>query len=171
MSEPQLETLDIAACRVRRLVHAGYLDKVTILVRPHVIDPEPHYGKVSYVLKSRQSLPCRPTRAFAATEKASALVGGRGGPLRHPFQADHDHAVAWVFIHYLKTSPEVAATWLGEDAIPRSLRKRIKVVPDAVTFTADGAMRVEEFGGAYDADRLKALCRWAIDSGLSYRVW
>ena len=181
MSEPQLETLGTGISRIRRLVRSGYIEPVTVLVRPHAIeaplidlgprDPEPHYGKVSYVLKRRQSLPCRPTRAFVATEKASALVGGRGGPLRHPFQADHDHAVASVFIHYLRTAPEVAATWLGEDAIPRVLRKRIKVVPDAVTFGAGGAMRVEEFGGAYDADRLEALCRWSIDSGLSYRVW
>ena len=181
MSEPQLETLDIGARRVRRLVQAGYLDPVTVLVRPHVIetplidlgphDPEPHYGRVSYVLKTRQCLPCRPTRAYVATGKASALVGGRGRPLGHPFQADHDHAVAWVFTHYLQTAPEVAASWLGEDAIPRVLRKRIKVVPDAVTFGPGGAMRVEEFGGAYDADRLEALCRWSIDSGLSYRVW
>lgn len=181
MSEQQLGMLGTGIRRIRRLVEAGYIEPVTVLLRPHVIeaplidlgplDPEPHYGKVSYVLKTRQTLPCRPTRAYVATERSSALVGGRGGQLRHPFQADHDHAVAWVFLHYLKTTPEIAATWLGEDVIPSPLRKRIKVVPDAVTFGSDGAMRVEEFGGAYDADRLKTLCRWSIDSGLSYRVW
>ena len=64
---------------------------------------------------------------------------------------------------------------VGEDAfprtlIPRELRRGAKV-PDAVTFGPDGRMRVEEFGGSYNADRLRQLGRWCLASGIPYRLW
>jgi hypothetical protein len=185
LDEAQLAAVGTNPRRARRLARIGFLESVTVLARPlpaldapiisYPEDPDPHFGKASYRLKERCSGAPRPRRAYVATERAAGLVGGRGGPLKHPLQAGHDLGLSQVYVNYTNADPGAAASWVGEDAFPPSLsprsRRRGLKVPDAVTFGAGGRMRFEEFGGFYDADRLRQLGRWCVASGISYRLW
>jgi hypothetical protein len=169
--------------RLGLLVKSGHLERLRFPIhpipalhapvftwRPQL--PPPDYGAVSWTLQSRWTEQPSPTTTFIATTQAANLFGGRSrGRLKRSFQASHDLGLAAVYLHFRKTRPEEAALWIGEDILAR-FRKRQKI-PDAVIAAApeNKPQLVIEFGGAYDAERVRSF---HIDSKirkLAYELW
>ncbi len=169
--------------RLRVLFAAGLFDRVTVLARPlpplrtpvlawEPCQPIPDFGHVAYQLKSRWR--CRPARqvsAVVATPRAAQLLGGKArGGLKCGSQATHDLGVAAVWLHFNAQNPAWAAAWRSEDLMAHT--RRGQKLPDAFLVDDVGrTFRVVEFGGAYDAERVRAFHEDCARRGLPYEIW
>ena len=100
------------------------------------------------------------------------LNGGRlRGTIKRDFQATHDLGVSEVYLRLLETDADSAALWQGEDLIS-PLRRRQKL-PDAVLAPSPAARPrlVLEFGGAYNADRVRGFHDDCAARRLPYEIW
>lgn len=164
-----------------RLVSAGYLDTFTVVARPELPlstplatwEPTQHppaFGSVAYRLQLRWNEAPRPTRVYVATKRAAKVVGGYGGPLRHPMQVSHDIHVTTVFLYLRTTNPSAAAEWIPEQKLA-PLRRHQKLPDAALGRDPETLRRVIEFGNGYDADRLRAFHDDCEQRSLPYEVW
>jgi hypothetical protein len=132
----------------------------------------PDFGPIAYRLKRRWQgrAPLR-TRVFVATARAIDLFGARSaGRLKNPLQAQHDLALAEVYLWFLNHRPELAAAWVGEDQIPH--KRRREKLPDAYIMSpARRPLRLIEQGGGYDKRRVRAFHRYAASQNLPYELW
>lgn len=168
--------------RCRRLVDQGLLEMTAVHARPLPSltapvccwapgEPTPDFGRVSYVLRCRWAEAPRTVTAYVATTRAANAFGGHGGPLRHPLQATHDIGVSQVYLTYRATTPWLARAWVGEDVVPRSQRRRVRV-PDALIRDDSGRTSLAvEFGGAYDAARVAGFHEDCLKTGVPYVLW
>lgn len=133
----------------------------------------PHFHTCAYRARIRGRGHVGPTTAFLASNRAAAVMGGRGGPLKNPLQATHDVHVAEVFLVLRRTSPHLASRWVGEDALPRTKRFRREQRPDAAIVDADGRVQqVTEFiGASYGPHRLVAIHQHCAKRGWRYDLW
>jgi hypothetical protein len=132
----------------------------------------PNFGQVAYQCQSRwQRRALRSCAAWIATVRSAQLFGGASrGELKHPTQASHDLGVAAVWLRLRATAPTLAESWRGEDLLAHS-RHGAKL-PDA--FIVDNDERVTtaiEFGGAYDAIRVREFHEDCDHRGLPYQLW
>ncbi len=180
---PNATAPEVHACRrLDQLVEARLIEQIEVLAEPLLDlespvfcwspgEPEPNCEAVGYALQSRWTHAPRQTTVYVATKKAINQYGGRGrGGLRHRLQANHDLHVGVIFLHYLRTDPNAAAAWVGEDLLGKA-GYGVKD-PDAILFDAEGRPeRVVEFGGRYDARRVRDFHEHCAHHGLRYELW
>ncbi|MBU0716954.1 MAG: hypothetical protein KJ749_01790 [Planctomycetes bacterium] len=168
--------------RLSRLSEEGLLERSSLLAEPFLDlqaplvawepgAPPPDYDAVAYSLQSRWTEPPTSTTVYVATTKARNQYGGAGrGGLRYRLQATHDLHVSAVYLRLLKADPESAAAWVGEDLRPKA-GFRLKD-PDAVIEYDDGRPPlVIEFGGKYDARRIRDFHEHCEKFTLRYELW
>jgi hypothetical protein len=117
-------------------------------------------------------MPPRRTTVYIATRKAANQFGGRlRGAIKYDLQAPHDLGVAQVYLQLLRTDPRAAECWVGEDIL-RLSRRRQKLPDAAITDGPDKRIFTAiEFGGAYDAERLRGFHRHCAAPKLPYQLW
>ncbi len=131
-------------------------------------DEPPHFGRLSFQLKSRWHKPPERTVVASATSQARALLGAPlgGRPIR-PCELAHDLGLATVFFCLLAQCPATLARWRHEDELVRDGRFRAgDPIPDALLLGDPDV--VVEFGGEYSAGKLAAQA--AYQSG-PYQIW
>jgi hypothetical protein len=175
--------LSNARRRLKRLANQGLIARMTVQARPvPKIDaplfrwqpgrPAPDCGQIAYRCQSRfRHRPTRLCTVWIATEQASRLFGGVGrGELKHPTQATHDLGVAAVWLRFAQSAPEWADTWRSEDLLAHT--RRGEKLPDAFLVDPfDKVLCVVEFGGGYDADRVRAFHEDCMRRDLPYQLW
>jgi len=169
--------------RLKQLAANGLLTRMTVQARavPALESPlaswrpgdsEPEFGQVAYRCQSRwRQRPTRPCCVWIATEKAAQIYGGvRRGELKNPTQATHDLGVAAVWLRLRHVAPQWATAWRGEDLMAQT---RIgEKLPDAFIIDAQEQVAwVIEFGGGYDAERVRAFHEDCAQRGLPYHLW
>lgn len=169
--------------RLKRLAAEDLLTSTTVLARTLPVpesplaswrpgDSAPDAGAVAYRCQDRwRRRPPRPCTVWVASERAARLFGGvRRGELRQPTQATHDLGVAAVWLRLREVSPEWAAAWRGEDLLAHT--RRGEKLPDAFLVNArEQVLWVIEFGGGYDAGRVRAFHDDCAARGLPYQLW
>ena len=175
--------LSAARRRLALLVKSCYLRRLRFPLQPvpplpapvftwRPLLPAPDYGALAWKLQTRWTEPLAPTTVFIATEQAANLFGGRSrGRLKRSSQASHDLGLAAVYLHFRQTRPVEAAMWIGEDVLARY--RQGQKIPDAVIATApeNKPQLVIEFGGAYDADRVREFHLDSKKRKLPYELW
>ena len=105
-----------------------------------------------------------------ATERAGRLFGSRSGHLVREIERSHDLLLAEVYLLYREQLPELAATWVGEDALP--VAQRGVKNPDAFLFDdSHQPRRVIESAGAYSQKQVETFHRYCTDARLPYELW
>lgn len=174
--------IPLASRRLRALARAGWLIRQRVIVRPlpplqgpelrwRVGDDTPDFDEAAYRLASRWRLPARATGVVFAGRAARQTHGAGGGPLRCPTQTTHDLGVSQMYLTLRQLRTSDAQEWVGEDQLPRPSRG--EKLPDAVLRSEGNAKPhlLLEFGGAYDARRLRSLHRFAKRRRFPYEVW
>jgi hypothetical protein len=181
--EPGERGLVNARRRLALLVDAGMLRRLRVQVRPlppldrpalawRPDDPEPDFGAVAWCLQSRWKEPARATTVYIATRRGANQYGGRQrGELRREFQATHDLGVSAIYLRLRATNECEAKDWIGEDVL--APHRRGEKLPDAVLAHGPEARprMVLEFGGSYDADRVRLFHRSCVDERQPYQLW
>ena len=138
-------------------------------------DPVDRFNKdgLEYATKTRFSAKAKRSVVYTATEKTTAIYGGRGGRLNR-LQVNHDVHVASVLAHLLIHKPDSAKGFVAED----SLRwHRNSKRPDAVIYDQNfQPVEVHESGGCgYPARRIQEhfdwILTWAETTDLHYFFW
>lgn len=169
--------------RLTLLCDAGLLKRLTVYARP-LLDltgplliwrpgnPAPNFDALAWRLERRTpTVAPRQLTAYRTTPTANNQFGGppRFKPLIHD-QVWHDLHVSAVFLRFLKTDPEAAAAWVGEDV--RGKEGHLLKDPDAVLEFRDGRPPVViEFAGRYDARRLAEFHHDCVKRERSYQLW
>ncbi|MBI1310103.1 hypothetical protein GC176_02260 [bacterium] len=132
--------------------------------------PEPDAWKLSQRFRGRWDRQAVVVTAIMATERAGRLFGSRSGhPLRE-IERGHDLLLAEVYLLYRERLPELAAAWLGEDALP--LAERGVKNPDAFLFDdSDRPRRVIESAGSYSQKQVETFHRYCKTARLPYELW
>jgi len=134
--------------------------------------PAPDHAAVARRLAARwPEVPARPTAVFSASEPTNSLYGGpRTVRPIHIAQVDHDLHVGEVYLLFLRMHPEIAPCWVGEDVRPKS-GYRLKD-PDAVLeFDGGKLIHAVEFGGKYNAARVRDFHNDCAKRQRSYELW
>jgi len=170
----------VARTAIGRLERDGLVETHTVMTHPEVIlkgpvldwrkgDPLPNFGHVSRKLQSRWTEPPVRTKIVWATARAKRMYGALGNPRRpRAKEITHDIHVAQVFFHLLKREPELAEHWIGEDELRAQGREGD--IPDAVIALPDGGQITVDFGGAYDARKVRAIHQSYAQYG-RYQIW
>ena len=169
--------------RLKRLADRNLLQRTIVQARPAPAfesplitwrpgDAAPDFGKVAYRCQARwRSRPARQSVVWLATKVASQAFGGTArGKLKHSMQATHDLGVAAVWLRLHQVAPQWAAAWRSEDLLAHT---RVgQKLPDAfIVDDAEQVIWVIEFGGAYDAARVKAFHQDCVSRNLPYQLW
>lgn len=156
----------------RRLLKAGLLRRYDLLVHPiptmHVplwtgdgTAQRPNYYQLSHRGRTRWTKPVKTKAVYAATGRATRLVGGSVFRVE-PHKVAHDLLLSHF---YLKQGEEVRIAWTGE-AIYQEEQKGDKC-PDAMLFKDGRPFHVVESAGMYSEKQIRAICEWAFDRNLS----
>lgn len=130
----------------------------------------PDFIHITDVVQNRWYEPSTPTPIVAATHKAARLFGSSAGGLPPTNHRNHDLLLAGVYVRYRTTEPELANTWLGEDAV--AIAERGVKNPDAFLFDSEGNVtRVIESAGRYSLDQLESFHRHCQSAELPYELW
>lgn len=171
-----------AAKRVALLVRAGLLQFADMLARPLLAlespayewrptTPAPHFGALSWRLRSRWTTGPQRTRVYCSSPRGVALLGGAAlGKVKNLCQVTHDLHVGQVLLVYRRRWPQEAVAWKGEEAL--APQRRHEMLPDAMLLDQFGVpYRVVEFGGGYSARRLRAIHDDCLGRLLPYEIW
>lgn len=132
--------------------------------------PEPDAWKLSQGFRSRWDRQPVLVTAFMATERAGRLFGSRSGHPIREIERGHDLLLAEVYLLYRERLPELAAAWLGEDALP--LAERGVKNPDAFLFDdSDRPRRVIESAGSYSQKQVETFHRYCKTARIPYELW
>jgi len=132
--------------------------------------PEPDAWKLSQEFRSRWDRQPVLVTAFMATERAGRMFGSRSGHPIREIERSHDLLLAEVYLLYRERLPELAATWLGEDALP--LAERGVKNPDAFLFDeSDRPRRVIESAGSYSQKQVETFHRYCKTARIPYELW
>jgi len=172
--------LRVARTAIGRLERNELVETQTVMTHPEVIlkgpvldwhkgDPLPSFGHVSRKLQSRWGEPPVRTKIVWATARAKRLYGALGSPRKpRAKEITHDIHVAQVFFHLLRHQPELAEHWVGEDELRAQGRQGD--IPDAVIAVPGGEQIIIEFGGAYDARKVRVIHQSYAQHG-RYQIW
>lgn len=178
---PKASNSKSAERAIRTLVQVGIMKPQRLLAHPELElrgpvvewepgDPAPHFGKVSYRLRSRWTEARRTTTVYVASAKAAQLFAGHGGQLAHPLHATHDLHVSAIYLRLLLERPEDAARWVLETSYAGS--RRGQKLPDAELQDIHGhSLKVIEFGGAYPPERVKRVHEECERRCVPYELW
>ncbi len=169
--------------RLKRLADRNLLQRTFVTARPTPAfesplitwrpgDAAPDFGKIAYRCQARwRSRPPRQCVVWLATKVASQAFGGTArGKLKHSMQATHDLGVAAVWLRLHQVAPQWAAAWRSEDLLANT---RVgQKLPDAfIVDDSEQVIWVIEFGGGYDAARVKAFHQDCESRNLPYQLW
>ena len=166
---------------IKQLVDAGLIvgDVWTVPASPIGEQPlvawttqhsTPDLVQIAEIVQTRWDEPSTPTPVVAATRKAARLFGSSAGGLPPTNHRNHDLLLAGVYVRYRTTEPELAGTWLGEDAV--AIAERGVKNPDAFLFDDDGNVtRVIESAGRYSLAQLESFHRHCQSAELPYELW
>ena len=130
----------------------------------------PDLDEIAEIVRTRWDGPSTPTPVVAATHHAARLFGSSAGGLPPTNHRNHDLLLACVYIRYRMTKPQLAATWLGEDAV--AIAERGVKNPDAFLINDAGEVtRVIESAGRYSLEQLESFHRHCKSASLSYELW
>jgi len=130
----------------------------------------PDLIQIAEVVRTRWDVSAEPTPVVAATHKAARLFGSSAGGLPPTNHRNHDLLLAGVYVRYRSIEPELADTWLGEDAV--AIAERGVKNPDAFLFDDEGNVtRVIESAGRYSLAQLKSFHEHCEASELPYELW
>jgi hypothetical protein len=172
----------LARRRLRQLANAGFVESSRVRAEPLLElagpivtwapgEPDPPFQAVSNTLRERwPNIQPRQFTIYRATRTTNNRFGGPD--FFKPIGADqvtHDMQVASVYLRLLETSPAAADAWLGEDVLgPAGYKLKD---PDAVLRYDDGAELAIEFGGRYDAQRIRDLHLDCVHQERPYELW
>ncbi len=168
--------------RLSELVESGLLIRERVAAKPLLEieapvfrwkpnEAAPDYSSLSWQLQKRWTEPERDVSAYLATRRAASIFGGwANGKIKNPAQATHDLHVGAVYLKLLRSTPKLAAGWIGEDMLaPTRVGQKL---PDAILYDGEGRPRlVMEFGGAYPPERVEAFHEDCAVRGLPYELW
>jgi hypothetical protein len=179
--EPTPTGLANARRRLRQLRTLGLIEPWRVNARPLLNleapvaswspgKPVPDPEAVSYQLQTRWNEGPKSTTVWIASKRTLNQFGASGRRLARPIQATHDLHVSAIYLRMLAWKPELAATWVGEDELPREGGGKH---PDAILRDDRGeTMLVFEFGGAYPAERVAAVHEHYLNEGETpYQIW
>jgi hypothetical protein len=130
----------------------------------------PDLAKIAEVVQTRWDGPPQPTPVVAATHKAARLFGSSAGGLPLMNHRNHDLLLAGVYTRYRTTNPNLANSWLGEDAV--AIAERGVKNPDAFLFDDEGNVtRVIESAGRYSFSQLESFHQHCQSAELPYELW
>ena len=105
---------------------------------------------------------------WASAEAKRTYGGCCGGRRPRPKEITHDIHVAQVFFLYRRRYPELAEHWVCEDQLRAEGRQ--DDIPDAVIRLPGGEEIIVEFGGSYDARKLRVM-HIEYSSHGRYQIW
>jgi hypothetical protein len=169
--------------RLKQLGDVQLIERIEVRVRslPPLIEPVatwrpgatvPDFEATAYRLQSRwHSLAVRGCSAYIATERAARIYGGKNrGQLKHPLQATHDLALSQIWLQLRRTAPDWAKAWRGEDLLAHT--RQGEKCPDAfIVNETEQVVCVVEFGGQYNAERVREFHEDCATRGLPYQIW
>lgn len=132
-------------------------------------DMPPNFDKLAQKLQSRWRDPPIRTKVLWATAKAKRLYGGlSGGRGPRAKEVTHDIHVAQVYFFLRRHFPENAEHWTGEDELRAQGREGD--IPDALVSVPGEEPILIDFGGSYDARKLRAIHHSYAPQG-RYQIW
>lgn len=168
---------------MRRLAHAGWVERYSVLVRPmpEIVAPvacwQPgmrpaDFGQIAWRVQSRWKNGPRKCLVVVASSRATKLRTGKPArKIKQYFQLTHDLGVAETFLRFRETRPTEATLWKGEGIISPLRRK--KKVPDAI-IAGDfiwPPRLVVEFAGSYSRERIQVFHWFCEKEQLAYELW
>jgi hypothetical protein len=167
--------------RLLQLQADGFLRLFPALARPEIPiqspiatwnpgEDRPHFGEVSYRLKSRWTEPAAHVTCTVATARAGQHFGGSGGRLPREKEQTHDLHLSAVFLLLRNRTPDLVRFWISEAAILRNRDDRSENLPDAI-LNLDTGPRLIEFGGAYSKEKLEGFHDYCSQNALPYELW
>ena len=147
------------------------------LVRWAPGDAKPNFGHVAANLRHRWSVRrTRTTKVVTLGKNGARLLGMPfRARLRQPLHVAHDLALAELFVLYRSRFPEIAGSWIGEDAFgicSRGFHVGGGAVPDALIVDSEyRPTRAIEIGGVYSERRIASLHRSLSKKELPYELW
>ena len=167
--------------RLAKLVSANLLQRYRINVHPLLDATEPLYSwspsseapdaaALSERAQSRWTEPATPTNVYTASPLAANLFASYARRLLRPSEWDHDLLLAQVYVHYVKTDPNLARHWSGEDTRVKA-GHRIKD-PDVFVYDDDDRIcLVVESAGRYTVTQIAAFHEHCVKYDLPYELW
>ena len=145
------------------------LDEPIFIWRPG--DNAPNPGKIAHRLRSRWKLPSVTQTVFVGTEKTCRhLFPGLGGAGPGKiYDWKHDLHVAEVYRFYRRYREDEASLWVGEDALPKAGFGEKD--PDAFLMDGKTPTRIVEFGGSYNAERVRDFHLHCRERLIEYELW
>ena len=111
-------------------------------------EAEPDTWPLSKQIRSRWNRSESVVEVLQATERAGRIFGSRSGHNTRDIERRHDLLLAEVFMLYRHRLPQLAACWVGEDAMP--IAERGVKNPDAFLLDDENQpRRVIESAGSY----------------------
>jgi hypothetical protein len=175
--------LTAARRRLTKLCDAGYAERFHVLCEPLLDlpgplvvwapdEPDPDCGAVAWELQNRwPQIAQQRTVIYRASQATNNQYGGSARPKPiHPDQVSHDLHVGLIYLRFLRLDPEAAEAWVGEDLRPKAGYHLAD--PDALVEYTNGRASVAiEFGGKYDARRVREFHEDCLSRGRAYQLW
>ena len=138
--------------------------------------PPPDFGALAWLLEKRwRNVKTHRVTICWATPRAARLFGGLANFAGRASQLEHDLGTASVLVRLHQTRPEVTADWVSEDILRRDFAPAcpaLKKIPDGAIVQRNRIIRVAEFGGQYDAPRLRRFhSHFGKKHGIGYDLW
>jgi hypothetical protein len=139
-------------------------------------DAAPDFSALSYRLQSRWKRHPVLTACVSASKLAANRFGGYGGRPPRAVERTHDVHMAQVYLLYRTRNPELVRHWVFEEQVKAERRREKRApiwgekLPDAF-IRSEAGIRVVEFGGAYNKDKLTAFHGYCKDHLFSYEIW
>lgn len=178
---PDSRIVDTVNRRLKQLERAGYLSRLGLMAHPETSltkaicvwtrhDPLPDFGAIAWQLNSRWSQPLVNTDCVIATRFAGRFFGGYGGRKPRRAETTHDLHLSAVFLQMRTNQPELATTWISEEARKKDTAHGEKL-PDAIVSDGDRKIAVELGGKSYDRGKLEDFHKFCVEQNLDYEIW
>ena len=132
-------------------------------------DGVPDFNRTAWQLQSRWNRPPVKTQLVWASSLANRMFGGVcGGRPPRAKEISHDIHVAQLFFHLQRGALELSEHWMHEDQLRREGWR--SSIPDAVIRLPYGKEILIEFGGSYDARKLRIIHENYSTRG-RYQIW
>lgn len=136
--------------------------------KPNERDPDT--WTISENARNRWRRQSKTVFAYQATQLAGRLFGSRSGKEIRTIERQHDLLLGEVYVNYLRSMPDLAERWYGEDTVPQA-PYGVKN-PDAFLFDDElKPRRVIESTGAYSQKQVKSFHKYCRINKLPYELW
>jgi len=172
-----------AGKRLTALAEAGFIEQFSALARPELglvepvcewspNSPQPDFGKIAYLLKSRwRDAKPRRTPLVVATRPAMLLLGGHGARRPRASETTHDLHLAAIYLRLVTANDKRAKRWISEAALYSQGWGRNARLPDAMILAKRGPHTIVEFAGEYGKRKLIEFHNEFSNRGLCYELW